>query len=265
MSGPTLTKTTLTQTTLTQTTMTETGAPLRRPLQRQAAADRLAAGSSLRRRPPPTARRIARRRLVVALTKWALPLCALLLLGAIAAWPEISRISDGSRISFRRGLQLEPESGQMRDPRYHGLDQRGRPYTVTASSAQQTTPERLALVDPKGDMVTESGTWLMGQSKDGVYMQHLSLLDLSTDVTLYREDGTTLQTDTAAMDLKQGAATGSDKTHVEGPFGTIDAQGFALVDKGAVIQFDGRSHAILNAAEKAVAPTPAPTMADNRK
>lgn len=234
--------------------------PLSRPLQRQAAADRLAASGGIRRGPPPTARRIARRRFVVGATKWLLPLCALVLLGAIAAWPEISRLGDQGRIAFRRGLQLEPESGQMRDPRYHGLDQRGRPYTITATTAQQTTPERVVLIDPKGDMVTESGTWLMGQSKDGVYMQHQSLLDLSTEVTLYREDGTTLQTDTAAMDLKQGMATSSDKTHVEGPFGTIDAQGFALVDKGAVIQFDGRSHAILNAADKA-----APGAAEARK
>lgn len=233
-------------------------APLSRPLQRQAAADRLAS-AGIRRLAPPTARRIARRRLIVGLTKWLLPLGALLLLGAIAAWPELTRISNHSRVSFKRALQLEPESGQMREPRYHGVDQRGRPYTITSSSAQQTSPERIALIDPKGDMITESGTWLMGQAKAGVFIQHRSLLDLSTDVTFYREDGTTLQTDTAAMDLKQGVASSSDKTHVEGPFGVIDAQGFALVEKGALIQFDGRSHAILNAAEKpAGAEVPAP-------
>ena len=192
----------------------------------------------------------------MALTKWSLPLFALLLLGAVGAWPQIERITNKGRIAFRRSLQLEPESGQMREPRYHGIDERGRPYTITASSAQQTGPERIVLVDPKGDMVTENGTWLMGESKDGVFIQHQSLLDLSTNVVLYREDGTTLQTDTAAMDLKQGAATSSDKTHVEGPFGVIDAQGFALVDKGSIIQFDGRSHAILNAADKAVAAGP---------
>ena len=229
-----------------------------RPLQRREAAERLSTSGSIRRRPPPTARRIARRRFAIAATKWVLPLFALLLLGAVAAWPEIERVADHSRVSFRRAMQLEAESGQMRDPRYHGIDQRERPYTITASSAQQTGPERVNLVSPKGDMVTENGTWLMGQAEAGVFIQHQSLLDLSHEVTLYREDGTVLQTDTAAMDLKQGVATSSDKTHVEGPFGTMDAQGFALVDKGAAIQFDGRSHAVLNAAENAVAASPAP-------
>ena len=40
--------------------------------------------------------------------------------------------------------------------------------------------------------------------------------------------------------------TSSDRTHAEGPFGTLDAQGFVLVDKGAVIQFQGPAHMVLN-------------------
>jgi lipopolysaccharide export system protein LptC len=224
------------------------------PLQRQRPQDRLASGGMVARKPAPTAARIARRRLMVGMTKWILPLFALALLGSIAAWPEIVRVTDHSRVAFRRAMQLEPESGQMLSPRYHGIDQRGRPYTVTATSANQTSPERVALVDPKGDLTTESGTWIMVQAKDGVFIQHQSLLDLSHDVYLYREDGTTLQTDTAAMDLRAGAGTSSDLTHAEGPFGTLDAQGFTLTDKGSVIQFQGPAHAILNAAEAKPAP-----------
>ena len=65
-------------------------------------------------------------------------------------------------------------------------------------------------------------------------------------MVLYRAKGVTLYTQSAAMDLKQGAAAGSEPTHAEGPFGTLDAQGFALVDKGAVMQFDGKSRLLLN-------------------
>ena len=34
----------------------------------------------------------------------------------------------------------------------------------------------------------------MLQAKDGVYLQHTNQLDLSRDVTLYRDDGTTVTT-----------------------------------------------------------------------
>ena len=233
--------------------MSTTEAPLDRPLVREVPA-RFTANTGVRRRKVPTPRRIRRHRLAVSAAKWLLPLLALILLGSIAVWPEIVRITDSSRVAFRRALQVDPESGRMLQPRYRGVDQRGRPYTVTAATAQQTSAERVALTDPKGDTLTESGTWLMGQAKQGVFIQRQSLMDLSQDVFLYREDGTVLQTDTMAMDLKAGAATSSDKTHAEGPFGTLDAQGFTLVDKGAVIQFDGESHAVLNGAEHKPAP-----------
>ena len=181
--------------------------------------------------------------------QWALPLLAIVLLCSIALWPEIARVKDQGRTAIRRAFQMDPESGRMRDPRYRGMDQRNRPYTVTASSAMQTSPERIAMTNPKGDLVTESGTWLMAQSKDGVFMQHQSLMDMSNEVSLYREDGTVLQTNSAALDLKAGVATSTEQTHAEGPFGTLDAQGFTLLEKGAVIQFHGPAHLVLNSSD----------------
>jgi len=77
-------------------------------------------------------------------------------------------------------------------------------------------------------------------------MQHLGQLDLSHDVTLYRDDGTTLHTQSASIDMKASAAAGNEPVHAEGPFGTLDAQGFALTDKGDVIQFVGPARLILN-------------------
>ena len=92
----------------------------------------------------------------------------------------------------------------------------------------------------------ENGTWLMVQSKQGVFLQHSSQLDLSQDVVLYRDDGTTLTTSSASIDVKNGAAASGDPTHAEGPFGTLDSQGFTLTDKGAAIEFTGPARLVLN-------------------
>jgi lipopolysaccharide export system protein LptC len=102
------------------------------------------------------------------------------------------------------------------------------------------------LVEPKGDMTSENGSWTYVESRKGVYIQHSALLDLSDHVVIFRDSGITLRTQSASMDLKAGAAAGDEPTHAEGPFGTLDAQGFALVDKGAVIQFQGKSRLVLN-------------------
>lgn len=202
--------------------------------------------ASLRGWSPVKPRRLKRRRLAVRLAKYVLPLFALVLLSSIALWPELSRTFDRSRVTWRRLTAINNNTGQMMHPRYHGLDGRDRPYTVSAATAERAGPERVNLAAPIGDVTLANGTWLNVRADKGVFLQHKNLLDLADAVTLYRQDGTTMTSDTATLDLKQGAAASSDFTHAEGPFGTLDAQGFTLVDKGAVIQFHGPAHLVLN-------------------
>ena len=216
-----------------------TVAPLPQPR-----ADRLATAAHAR--PAPTRRSLSVRRRV----RWAkrlLPVFALLLLSSVALWPEIARQLAQVRVGIHQGgFSADMETGKLLNVRYHGVDARNRPYTVTADEAAQVGPERINLVQPKGDMVSEAGSWTFGEAERGVYMQHTGEMDLSGNVTLYRDSGVTLHTAVASMDLKTGAGAGDAPTHTEGPFGTLDSQGFALTDKGAVIQFYGRSRLLLN-------------------
>lgn len=193
-------------------------------------------------------RRIRLRRFTVLTAKLGLPLLAVLLLSAIVLWPEFDRLSDRTRTSFRRVFSLDAESGRMLDPHYKGVDERNRPYTITAAWATQATATRIDLGDPKGDLVLESGNWLQVEAREGVFIQRAELLDLSQDVVMYRDDGTVLRTQTAAIDIKQGAASSEDKTHAEGPFGVLDSQGFTLTDKAGTVQFQGPAKLVLNGA-----------------
>jgi len=210
------------------------------------AGEKLVAATAARIRRPPTARGLARRRRIILVTKWLLPLLALVLLATIAVWPELKRFSNEASTAVRR-VASEVGGARLIDPHYHSLDQHGRPYTVTAATAQQVSEERVNLTMPKGDMTMENGTWLYLEAKDGVFLKQINELDLSHDVTLYRDDGTTMLTQSAALDLKNGAAASAEPTHAEGPFGTLDAAGgFTLLDKGAAIQFSGPAHLVLN-------------------
>ena len=193
---------------------------------------------------------IARRRWAVGIAKRLLPIVALALLSVVALWPELSRDAEQARLTISRDRTV-PESGEMTAASYHSVDDRGRPFTMTAAVARQVSAERINLTQPMGDMTLESGNWLMVQSRRGVYLQRIGSLDLSEDVQIYRDDGTTLATAAATVDLKAGAAASAEMVHAEGPFGTLDAQGFAVVDKGAVIQFTGPGRLVLNAARSA--------------
>ena len=197
-----------------------------------------------RARAAPAPKRLARRGAIIRGAKWALPGAAVMLLLAVALWPELSRLA-GQERSLSRNL-LDVDSARMRAPHYRGVDERGRPYTITAESAVQLGPQRVNLVWPEADIVAEGGAWVYVQSHDGAYIQHAGQLDLSGEVLVYRSDGMTLRTDSAAIEIKAGAAASNALTHVEGPFGTIDSLGFVLLDRGATIQFTGPAHMIVN-------------------
>jgi lipopolysaccharide export system protein LptC len=203
------------------------------------------AAARFRRAPSPG--RLARRRLLINFTKWSLPAFALLLLASLALWPEIGRMHDAARIAYQR-LGGEFALATLTDAHYHSVDEQGRPYTLTAATAQQISADRVNLTSPKGDVTLADGTWLMLRAKRGVFLQHSGQLDLSQDVTLYRDDGTTVVTNSASIDLKNGAAAGAEPTHVEGPFGTLEAPGFTITDKGTAIQFPGPAHLVMNEA-----------------
>ncbi|MBU6499368.1 MAG: LPS export ABC transporter periplasmic protein LptC [Rhodospirillales bacterium] len=198
---------------------------------------------------PPSARVLARRRRLVGLAKRVLPLVALALMVLVALWPELSRQTDRARLAYQRA-GIQPEAGQLTDARYHGNDQDGEPFTITAATARQVGLDRIDMTAPKGDLDLDSGNWMLGQAAHGVYMQKTGVLDLSGEVMLYRDDGTTLRTDSATIDLHQGAAAGSAMTHIEGPLGTLDAQGFTVTDRGTTIRFTGPGRLVLNGAQR---------------
>jgi len=171
-------------------------------------------------------------------------LCSIAQQGVSAAVPAIEDIPRNGQ--YFTSLLESTARGDERSALLSRLDDHDRPYTVTAATAEQVSPERINLTTLKADVTLNDGTWLMLQAKHGVFLQHANQLDLSGAVTLYRDDGTTMTTASASVDLKNGAAASAEPTHAEGPFGTLDAQGFTLTDKGTAIQFAGPAHLVLN-------------------
>ncbi len=201
------------------------------------------------KRAAPGAGGLARRRWLITTSKFLLPAAALALLSAIAVWPELDRVAERTHVMIQMG-GAAIEGGRLTDARYHGVDEHGRPYTVTAATAAQRDADLIDLITPNADMTLENGSWMNVKSRLGVFDRKANQLDLSQEVVLYRDDGTTMTTDTATVEMKAGAASGASTTHVEGPFGTIDASGFTTVDKGAAIEFWGPVRVELNGVSK---------------
>ncbi len=86
----------------------------------------------------------------------------------------------------------------------------------------------------------KSGAWLELRSDTGLFHQKSDKLGLTGNVTLYRNDGSTMNVAHADIDLHAGTAMSSSPVQAQGPFGTLTAaNGFLLTNRGADITFNG--------------------------
>jgi len=192
---------------------------------------------------------------MVGVLKYGLPVMGLAIVGLIALWPELH----GTQIDIS-GAGQRPTvgaTGEIQDPRYSGVDEAARPYTVWATLAKQIQDEVFDLTRPKGEMKLPSGLVLNLDALTGKLDRRAKSVHLTGDVTLRRSDGTTMVTEAADINLADKSAHGGMPVTAEGPFGTLSAGGFKVEQQGDVIIFTGPAKLLLKpGADKAFQGTP---------
>lgn len=206
--------------------------------------DRRRALTPSRARQVPRAEQIARRQRLVAAMKLLMPLLAAGMLALMVFWPDIE--GGNGRLSFRRGPALVPEALQLVAPRFQGVDELNRPYTVTARLARQPGQAEVLLMDlPRADILLTDGGWVYVEGDRGRYDRAARHLELEGNVQVYHDNGMLFQTEAATVQVDAGVARGERPTQAQGSFGTIESEGFEMLDRGAVMIFTGRARAIL--------------------
>jgi lipopolysaccharide export system protein LptC len=189
----------------------------------------------------------------VALAKRVLPAIAVGLLLLIAVWPRFVTMFERMRFRAPPIDLSEARDLRMVSVRYTGIDRENRPFVVTADVARQTpkVDDLISLDNPKADMKTASGGWIELGAYTGIYQPQPQLLDLFGDVALYQDKGNEFHSDSARVDMAKGTAEGSDSVTGQGPFGTVVAQGYRILDRGDIVIFTGRTHLVIAPREKA--------------
>ena len=220
-------------------------------------------GESARAARPPRAwqpaqprRHDARYSRFVALLRYLLPILAVALLALVAIWPQIHGGIDGFRL---QALKLDPSdisTLRMSRARYQGIDENDRPYRLTAEGAIQNPRDKnlVALEIPQAELTMENGSQVTVAAESGVYNGSGKTLDLMGKVRVTRDDGYVFETEVARVDLAAGTVAGDDPVVGHGPGGTIRAEGFRVLQKGAVVEFRGASRLLLPPGAAAPAP-----------
>jgi lipopolysaccharide export system protein LptC len=188
----------------------------------------------------------AARRLVVRALKRLLPAAAILLLVLVALWPQLDGTDEARRLTFRRGAEPPAETLRLREARFQGVDEQGRPYTVTAVEATQATGANIVrLTEPQADMTLTDGAWVLLRARAGSYARDARTLDLMGQVTLHHDSGYEVTSETAQVVLNEKSAHGESPVAAQGPFGTLEGSGFTLTEGGAVIVVTGPARLVL--------------------
>ena len=198
-------------------------------------------------RPSANHRRVATRSRWVGIMKVAFPLVALSLIALVVAWPYVARQDQGFRLGFAVLENQESRDPSMVNARFHGVDADKNPYAITADFARNLTRDtvRVDLERPKADMALEDGTWLVLTAKTGHFYRQQKSLDLIGTVNLFHDTGYEFNTSKASVDLSNAIASSDVFVTGHGPFGTLQAEGFRILNKEKVIHFAGKSQVVL--------------------
>lgn len=194
----------------------------------------------------------------VQVAKVVLPITAVALIGLVILWPHLRTEDIRFRIGFAALKSNVEGDPNLLNPRYVGTDDDNQPFAVTADIAKKLDGEgldvRIGLELPKADITLKDGTWLVLTADNGVYSRGDRTLDLAGSVNLFHDAGYEFRTEKAHVDLAQGTAEGDVPVKGQGPFGTLAAQGFRLIDKGRTIIFKGKSTMLLKPGAKVPEP-----------
>lgn len=189
-----------------------------------------------------------KRRRVIWLKYMLLTATAVLFI-ALFFWPKIdSWIHPETAPTIQKNEGKIALSNTLTDPKMHGSDDKGRPYTMTAKTAHQVTEDEAILDHPSSELNLDDGAKLSLRAEMGTYRAKDKKIHYENNVVFASPDkGFQFTTPKASIDLGQGIADGHEPIVGVTQNGTIHAQkGFRIEDKGNRLIFKGPTQLILS-------------------
>lgn len=183
----------------------------------------------------------------VLLAKYALPVIAGVVMMLVVVWPELKSTPKKFAVGLS-DVKIETAGGQrVINARFTGVDSENRPFSITAESVVQAGSDDngVALAEPKADVTLAGDSWVAISAPTGIFRRDDEILDLSGVVDLFHDDGYEFQTAEARVNFGTSTASGDSPIRGQGPFGTIEAEGFRIAGSGDSIFFTGKSRLLV--------------------
>ncbi len=176
--------------------------------------------------------------------KMMLPFIAFSAFTGLFIWPYIENYFDHIQPDISQSQRIMPEiklTNKLLNPRLRTLDAHGRPVTLHAESAIQTSDQSAHMVHPESQMQMQDGQHISVRSQQGTYNQVDQSFQYQDHVILNSGTGIKIQTAEATMNLKTHEAEGHSAVTGETPDGKMQGEGFKILDAGKKFHLLGKS------------------------
>lgn len=136
---------------------------------------------------------------------------------------------------------------ELLNPKFESMDKKRQPYKITADRAVQGEKNKdLIMLDrPVGVMTMKGDVQLTVHSDTGAYRQDTERFFLQGEVFMQHDDGYSLSSEEAHIDLKQNFAWSDKDVQGQGPDILIDAKGVRANGNTGEIVFSGPATLVL--------------------
>lgn len=190
---------------------------------------------------------VARYTRFVGIAKLLLLTLAAGLVVLLIVWSQINLDETRLRIGITDFAPEDVDSLNMVNPRFEGIDNENRPFSITADLASQADEQGriIGLTQPRADVTLADGAWVALMADAGRYDRETERLELEGSVSLFHDRGFELHTSRAEIDLKEGVASGDHEVRGHGPAGELVGEGFRVTGEGDRLILTGRSRVVL--------------------
>lgn len=178
--------------------------------------------------------------------KIVLPLTALGIVAALFTWNSVGR-DVIAPVQEKNPAAKDVGRNELLSPKFESLDEKGQPYTVTAQRAVQGEGDEdlILLEGPMADMLLSGGDWVAAEAERGAFSQKSQHLLLKGGVTLYHDQGYTMEMPELDVDLAANSAWTNTVVRGHGPAGTLDAKGLKAESAAGKLIFNGPARLVL--------------------
>ncbi len=136
---------------------------------------------------------------------------------------------------------------ELINPKFESIDKKSQPYKITADRAVQGSKNKdlIMLEHPVGVMTMQDGVRVTMRSDSGAYRQDSERFFLQGGVFLDHDQGYSLKSEEAHIDMRQNFAWSEKDVQGRGPDLSIDAKGVHANGNTGEIVFTGPAKLVL--------------------